>query len=228
MENDDSLRWVARTIAGTETVMPELKALFESEGFPDVVPNPDGPGVFVNWELTTALDWWVLAHVVLRDGSLDIVELSIHPGGRPDGEFWDYAPAGGLPARLLSRTPWATLLKAIRQVAASRMMADVAIPPEEARQWRESVRPKKREPRSDWDEARYAALAREYAKLVGLGESKPTKVLGNNLGYSATTINQRVREARDLGLLTSSSPGRAGGSLTKKAKAILARMEGAI
>ncbi|GAA4361974.1 hypothetical protein [Angustibacter luteus] len=67
----------------------------------------------------------------------------------------------------------------------------------------------------------YAALAARYADLVARGDRKPAETLGAELDMSPVTVSQRIREARQSGLLTPAVPGRASGRLTREAVRLL-------
>lgn len=71
------------------------------------------------------------------------------------------------------------------------------------------------------DRLAYAALAARYAGLVRDGDRKPAATLGRYLGRSPVTISQRIREAREMGLLSRVPAGIAGGRITTEALQLL-------
>jgi hypothetical protein len=71
------------------------------------------------------------------------------------------------------------------------------------------------------DKRWWAELARFYAALVEAGTTRPIPVMAEQMGLSPATVNALVRDARKMGLLTSTTPGRAGGRLTAKGHRIL-------
>jgi hypothetical protein len=70
-----------------------------------------------------------------------------------------------------------------------------------------------------------AATARLYLAHLAVGESKPDEALAESLGLSIHAARKRLSRARyEHGLLTPPpTPGKAGGSLTTKAKRLLAK-----
>lgn len=70
------------------------------------------------------------------------------------------------------------------------------------------------------DDVYYTLLADAYVTMTAAGDRKPMPFLAGILKLSLDTVRGQVREATRRGLLLR-SPGRAGGSLTDKARAIL-------
>jgi hypothetical protein len=68
----------------------------------------------------------------------------------------------------------------------------------------------------------YTELAARYVAKVQVGVPEPIAELAAETHYERSRIRWALRRARDEGLLTGTSRGRAGGSLTDKALAILA------
>ena len=66
-----------------------------------------------------------------------------------------------------------------------------------------------------------ANLAFYYVALVSAGERSVTAKLGELTGKSAATMTDHLKKCRKAGMLTA-TPGKAGGKLTEKAKALLA------
>jgi hypothetical protein len=73
------------------------------------------------------------------------------------------------------------------------------------------------------DDLEYAAIAAMYVRMLGASRT-PLRALVDELGpgYTAAAVRAMVNRARKRGLLTSAPPGRAGGELTEKARALLA------
>ena len=85
--------------------------------------------------------------------------------------------------------------------------------------WRQpGLRP---EPGAPEERSRYAALAAKYVTLLAEGERRPVEVLSKHLRLANGTTNQRIREARRMGLLTAAPSGQAGGQLTPDALSLL-------
>lgn len=159
-------------------------------------------------------DGWVLGLRLLpRRGVFEVME-AIFLAVDEDG-------TGGLTTGLFRDVPFGEIVRNARAKAADlhEFVGDEAA----ARaadfmgQWRTSARGSQRK-RSD---VAYAALAARYAELVRAGDRSPAATLAVELGVSAITVSQRVREARERKLLTHTPPGTAGGELTEKAISVL-------
>jgi hypothetical protein len=72
----------------------------------------------------------------------------------------------------------------------------------------------------------YAALAALYVAEVDNGNRNATSAVADQLGYGLRSVGNWLREARRRELLTDPPPGRAGGSLTPKAKQLLEAKRG--
>lgn len=66
-----------------------------------------------------------------------------------------------------------------------------------------------------------ANLAFYYVVLVSTGHESVTNKLAELTGKTASTITTHLKKCRKAGMLTA-TPGKAGGKLTEKAKALLA------
>lgn len=71
------------------------------------------------------------------------------------------------------------------------------------------------------DEQALAELAAEYVKLLAM-ETHAAQVLADRRGYDLARVRQLLHRARQQNLLTPALPGRQGGALTDKARALLA------
>jgi hypothetical protein len=164
-------------------------------------------------------------------------------GDRPPGRWsaevlGDKAavPAGGLTARTLRRVRFEEALRVSQELLTRVLMAEGrerelfgpggllarhgldVLPEARSRRGQRAMSSAERE--------RYlAAVAAEYAGLVAAGERVPTAVLAGRLHYTAGRVRQLLAEARRRGLLTGTQRGRAGGTLTDKARALLAQRE---
>lgn len=193
---------------------------------------------------------YVLWAAVLPDQGYSVAEIRVFPAdpvfgtdqramdmdeyaGAPAGRWsrrYETTPAGGVPfSRLrdiresdlqqVARDAMAELGKHedIRQTPAWREMAGVDGPLQEATQTTEE---------------RLALLADRYVELVESGEEKVAERLGEMYGRDASWAAGEIYRARNYGvskddhLLTPSyGRGKPGGSLTKRAKEVLSRLE---
>lgn len=71
------------------------------------------------------------------------------------------------------------------------------------------------------DDLYYAQIAEQYVQIYDKTLSQPIKVLSEALCLSRSSVNHLIFTARQRGLLSPASPGKAGGYLTDKAKATL-------
>ena len=70
------------------------------------------------------------------------------------------------------------------------------------------------------DDLYYALVADAYVSTTSRGDKRPVMTLALVTGSNVETMRSRIREARNRGLLTGES-GKAGGSLTDKAREML-------
>ncbi len=66
-----------------------------------------------------------------------------------------------------------------------------------------------------------ARLVQGYLALVGACEARPVVELARRCGLTAPAVRERLRKAKMRGLFEPLAPGRAGGELTAKGKALL-------
>jgi transposase len=91
---------------------------------------------------------------------------------------------------------------------------------------REEIAQIKDQPRKRKDDAFYAELASEYVRLLDRGKtSRPVKELAGRYDIPERTIYRQVNEARRRGLLSQTTPGKAGGYLTARAEQLLLEMK---
>lgn len=86
--------------------------------------------------------------------------------------------------------------------------------------------PIRRPGRKGSDPVAYADWAARYVRAVAIDERRPARVIVNEAAakgehLTLRQVNNAVRRARDLGLLTASPPGKAGGELTATAVELL-------
>jgi hypothetical protein len=67
----------------------------------------------------------------------------------------------------------------------------------------------------------YAAVAACYVDAFERGEISPVKAVAGELGFDETAVRNYLTKARERDLLTAAGPGRPGGRLTDKARALL-------
>jgi hypothetical protein len=134
----------------------------------------------------------------------------------------DRDQATGLTTGILRDVPLGEIMKNARRDASAvrRVISDEAAA--RVDEWLAPWRTGARGSRTKRPNVAYAALAARYVELVRQGERAPAATLARQLGVSAVTISQRIREARELGLLTRTTAGTAGGELKPKALSLLA------
>lgn len=66
--------------------------------------------------------------------------------------------------------------------------------------------------------------AQAYARLVAAGDRRPARSWAEETGLPVRTVQDRIRRARDAGLLTRVSSGEVGGQLTEQAQALQLRV----
>lgn len=69
----------------------------------------------------------------------------------------------------------------------------------------------------------YAAVAAAYVQALEAGSRSPARDIADARSYSRSMVNNWIHEARRRDLLTEAPPGRAGGELTERARALLAQ-----
>jgi hypothetical protein len=161
-------------------------------------------------------DWVAQYRIVPQDGVPVVAEIRVLPWSpttAPGGAFWvGYCPPGGLPALVL------------RQVTAKA--------PLDRRDWQRTVRrypflkawdridPTRAAPRTVTP-AFLAGIAAAYLQCCTEAPQSPMRALATRLNYSLRYAKHLVDQARDRGYLTSLGRGRAGGTLSAEAKALL-------
>jgi hypothetical protein len=166
------------------------------------------------YSLTRLDDGWILGlRLVLQRGVYEVVE-AIFMAVEEDG-------TGGLTTGNFREVPLGEIIKNARYQAASIRNVVGGEAAHRVDQWLAPWKVPARGSRVKRDDVAYAALAAKYVELVGEGDRSPAATLGRTLGMSAVTISQRVREARERGLLTNTATGTAGGELTEKALSVL-------
>lgn len=184
--------------------------------------TPLAPGLLTSakadgFHVVTRLEggWLLGLRLVRRAGRHEVVEA----------QFLSFQAEGaGLSTGFLRTVPLGQIIDAARAHAAE--VAEV-ISGEAAARLFELLEPWRRDARTSdvtRDETSYAALVARYVELVSRGDRKPADTIGKELGMSAVTVSQRVREARQRGLLTDAPPGKPGGDLTELAYHLLQRV----
>jgi hypothetical protein len=87
----------------------------------------------------------------------------------------------------------------------------------------EGFRASRRPGRRGREDYEYAAVAEVYVKHLRLNSRAPVKETAAELHYSVPAVRALLNKARKRGLLTEPDEGRAGGTLTKKARRELAK-----
>jgi hypothetical protein len=166
---------------------------------------------------------WHFVLDVAPDG--DVVALTMRPARDPDSPPFDrpYWPDGGISStKHLRRFPLDALVRAARAHVAEDLAADAAkggpVKVSDAIPFRK--RPGKRRGPYRHKDAALAAFMRDYIEWVEAGGRVDDFARHNNI--STTGLDNRRRRAKQLELYVGSGKhGRAGGTLTEKAKEIL-------
>ena len=177
---------------------------------------------------------WTLEARLEREGdSLTIAEIRVvprrrgHVPGAPTHERpGERVPRGGVPANVLREIRTSEIYAELRRRIDG--LVDWRDPDQAdfvRSVWLADARAEPRHPgRRGRDDRYYAGIAAAYVSLVEDDHSPhPVKDLAEMIGKEVTpnAAAQLVHEARSRGLLTASPPGRAGGHLTARARAIL-------
>jgi hypothetical protein len=194
------------------------------------------------WVLDRALEpeWSVLYRVVEQDGNPVVAELRVVPAPHSEEEdewaeeallkpqkTWGVEPPvadGGLLARQVRAVRPGRAIKESRRWAALERENPIA----HALGFRfsDSVlnapRHVGRRGRSD---RFYVEVCVAYIDAVQAGEPAPVQAAADRLGFKHAHVRDALHRARRRGLLTPPPPGRAGGQLTDKARAVLAEPE---
>jgi hypothetical protein len=163
--------------------------------------------------------WRVVYRVVPQDGRPVASELRVYHVGPPSK-----LPPGGIPTRSVLRKikPEEHLYEYAQEleVRPRSLLQDLGFDPE-----RVGLGPMRRGRHGGTDE-HYALFAADYEDLVAGHVRDPIAVLATKHRIAEATARTRLATARDRGLLTSASAGRAGGTLTPKANRLLRRVIG--
>ncbi len=159
---------------------------------------------------------------------VDGVEWKIgeHAGTHKPGGEWsrdpddlNEMPEGGITARMLRQIPLGNFVEGVSKMAASQSGANLPAG------WASSVtrRAPARPGRAGRDDLYYAVWAQRYVN--NLGNRSPIASLAKHYRMKPAGVSHLVHEARFRDLLTKSAPGRAGGVLTDKARALLVKAQ---
>lgn len=192
----------------------------------------EGEPVRETWvEVAVGDEWTVAYRLVPQEGRPVVAEVRVYPRERgSDAGRWSHdaaaVPLGGLPSSV-ARSSIVTqdVLNAYPRIVRQMQKQHGAEAIERAFLTRHGFSRKAKEPpkhpgRAGRPDLFYAQLAREYVELLG-GPVPVNKALAKQRSYSETYTRSLVHEARRRGLLTLSPPGRAGGTLTEKARDLL-------
>ncbi len=176
--------------------------------------------------------WRVLAGFVVRDESLTLAELRVFPGPHVTDELerelgvWSDdeldKDSNGITARLLRRVPIGEISRfAHRDFVAVAKSQLIVTPPRWARA---AARQPAQPGRAGRGDDFYLVWATRYVHATARGGS-PIVELSKKHKTKPTRVRDLVHEARRRDLLTPGVQGRAGGSLTNKAKELLRKAE---
>jgi len=190
------------------------------------------------WSVEIALGgdlegWRALVSLVIRDDRLTLAELRLFPGPpvfeETERELGDWREVDldrvaeeGISARLLRRVPVGELTRFAHSEFASTVNSPVVVT---SRKWaRAAARQPARPGRAGRDDAFYLLWAERYARAAAQSD-RPIIDLSKRHKERKTRVRDLVHEARRRDLLTPGVQGRAGGSLTHKAKELLKEAE---
>jgi hypothetical protein len=154
-------------------------------------------------------EWTVTATVVRQGDQLVVSTCTIEPAGD--------VPAGGLTARQLRRATLGDLIRGVSARLAGRLLMAWA---PEATVTADDDEAHPRPGRAGRDDHFYAVWAARYAERAAY-TPRPIADLADEHDRPPTRLREYVAEARRRGLLTATRPGRSGGQLTDKARALL-------
>jgi hypothetical protein len=163
--------------------------------------------------------WEIRVAFSSENGNPVVVDFHVLPYEPGLGES---VPPGGLTARTLRRVRLGDAFKALREMAEGLgppapgpELLDVGIT---ATPGERQPRRRGRKPFRDVD---YAIIASAYVRLVGTVDH-PVATLAGERQLSQDRVRKMLQQARRRSLLTPAPPGRPGGSLTAKARRLLA------
>lgn len=164
------------------------------------------------------------AQVIHRDFPGLVFEVALSDDGRlrslaVNPYEWSDDVLEGMPeltSRLLRRVPLGEV-----QAVAARAITQLTERSHALGRWAQVLRDTPRPGKRGRPDRFYAELAADYCSQLG-SSSTPVKDLADAVGYSESQIRNLLYEARRRDLLSSSPSGRAGGSLTTRARELLA------
>jgi hypothetical protein len=154
-------------------------------------------------------EWRITATFVRQGNQLVVSSCAIAPVGE--------VPAGGLTARQLRRATLGDLTRLAGRGVIGRIISAVA---PEAALTADDDQAHPRPGRAGRDDHFYAVWAARYAEQAAY-TARPIAELADAHDRPPTRLREYIAEARRRGLLTATRPGRSGGQLTDKARALL-------
>jgi hypothetical protein len=155
-------------------------------------------------------EWKITATFVRQGDQLVVSSCTITPAG-------DGVPAGGLTARQLRR---ATLGELTRRVGLGLIGSIMTTMAPEATRTADDDQAHPRPGRAGRDDHFYAVWAARYAERAAY-TARPIADLAQQHDRPPARLREYIAEARRRQLLTGTTPGRSGGQLTDKARALL-------
>ena len=154
-------------------------------------------------------EWKITATFAHQNGQLVVSSCTIAPAGD--------LPLGGLTARQLRRATLGDLTRRVSVGFVGRILG--ALAPEITRTL-DDDHTHPRPGRAGRDDHFYAVWAARYAERAAY-TPRPIAELADEHDRPPTRLREYIAEARRRGLLTATRPGRSGGQLTDKARALL-------
>jgi hypothetical protein len=194
------------------------------EGRPTLVPRIDGRGE-VWLEAVLEGGWMARMRVVAQRDRAVVAEVRVFPASWHAPGRWNVGkvPERGLTGRLLRTIPVGEAVAALAENQSWWRRHHAQVSEEVFQQFlapqgfEETAFERSRRR----DSTDYARLAAAYVAELNRGTRTPHVALAKRFYLSAARVRDLVLEARNRGLLTRPPPGRAGGSLTAKAKRML-------
>jgi hypothetical protein len=154
-------------------------------------------------------EWRITATFVQQGDQLVVSSCTIAPA--------DGVPAGGLTARQLRRATLGDLTRGVSAGLVGRVMTAMA---PEVTSTADDDEAHPRPGRAGRDDHFYAIWAARYAERAAY-TPRPIADLAQEHDRPPARLREYIAEARRRGLLTATTPGRSGGQLTDKARALL-------
>jgi hypothetical protein len=155
-------------------------------------------------------EWKITANFVRQGDQLVVSSCTISPAG-------DEIPQGGLTARQLRRATLGDLTRLASQGLVAKLM--IAMAPDASGAGDDHM---PRHPgRAGRDDHFYAVWAARYAERAAY-TPRPIAELAEQHDQPPARLREYIAEARRRGLLTETTPGRSGGQITEKTRALLA------